>query len=382
MTEHLAPVDLWGGDVRLAGVLHLEPTELGHNLHRLPAWTRPQVVDVNLKLVRAMPSGCRIELVTDATVLEIDAHLTMLDLAGSPFVGAGFDLVVDGELVDGVTTDAGTVLHADLSTGAVSFDLGQPTTIRFDGLPVGVKQVEVWLPHASMVDLHALRTNGEVSAPPVTKRRWVHHGSSISHCLEADRPTGVWPAVAARLAGVDLQSLGFGGQCQLDGFTARTIRDLPADLISCKVGINVVNGDTMRERTFVSALHNFLDTIREGHPEAPLVLVTPIHCAPHETSPGPSQFVGGRCTAPERPEHLGVGAVHLSRIRALEAEVVAARQAAGDDNLHLVSGLELFGPADAGDLPDDLHPNPAGYRRIGERFHEQVFAPGGPFAVT
>ena len=28
------------------------------------------------------------------------------------------------------------------------------------------------------------------------------------------------------------------------------------------------------------------------------------------------------------------------------------------------------------DLPDDLHPNAAGYRRMGERFHAQVLSDG------
>ena len=83
--------------------------------------------------------------------------------------------------------------------------------------------------------------------------------------------------VAARRAGVDLQSFAFAGQCQLDPFAARMIADQPADLISVKLGINVVNGDTMRERTFVPAVHGLLDTIRERHPDVPLVLDHPDH---------------------------------------------------------------------------------------------------------
>jgi lysophospholipase L1-like esterase len=43
----------------------------------------------------------------------------------------------------------------------------------------------------------------------------------------------------------------------------------------------------------------------------------------------------------------------------------------------VLDGLALFGPDDAGDLPDALHPNAAGYRRMGERFHAMAFA-GGP----
>ena len=82
----------------------------------------------------------------------------------------------------------------------------------------------------------------------------------------------------------------------------------------------------------------------------------------------------------ERPAALALGALTLRRIRELEAEIVAARRAAGDANLHLLQGPDLFGPDDVGDLPDGLHPNAAGYQRMGERFHALAFQGDGPFA--
>jgi hypothetical protein len=65
------------------------------------------------------------------------------------------------------------------------------------------------------------------------------------------------------------------------------IRDAPADLISVKLGINVVNLDAMRLRAFVPAVNGFLDTIRDGHPDTPLVLISPLFCGIHEDTPGP-----------------------------------------------------------------------------------------------
>jgi hypothetical protein len=199
--------------------------------------------------------------------------------------------------------------------------------------------------------------------------------------MEAEHPTGTWPAVAARAAGVDLYSLGLAGQCQLDQFAARTIRDLPADLISLKLGINVVNADSMRERAFVPAVHGLLDTIRDGHPDTPIVVISPIICPVAEDHPGPTlPNLDGRFDVVDRPEELTVGALSLERIRELLSIVVAQRRGAGDANLHSLHGHELFGAADVGDLPDGLHPNSAGYRRMGERFAAYAFAPGGPFA--
>ena len=49
-----------------------------------------------------MPSGGRLEMVTDATVLELDVHAhAACSSAPNPDPPAAFDLVVDGELAAG-----------------------------------------------------------------------------------------------------------------------------------------------------------------------------------------------------------------------------------------------------------------------------------------
>ncbi|MFL6207071.1 MAG: GDSL-type esterase/lipase family protein [Acidimicrobiales bacterium] len=379
----LTPVDVVGGAVRAAGILELEPTDRGIVLHRMPAWARVQHNDIALPMLETMPSGARLEMVTDATTIELDVHVTLIQLGSRPMTPAGFDLVVGGELAAGEATLAGTHILIDRFTGDVDIRSGGPTTIRFEGLSAGEKSLELWLPNAAAIHLIELRADGDVAPPePGDARRWVHYGSSISHCLEAERPTGVWPVVAARLAGVDLQSFGFAGQCQLDPFAARMIGRQPADLISLKLGINILNADSMRERTFVPAVHGFLDQVRDGHPDVPVVVITPITCPVAEDHPGPTGVdAEGQCTVYARPDALALGALTLRRIRELEAEIVAARRAAGDPNLHLLQGPDLFGPGDVADLPDGLHPNPAGYQRMGERFHDLAFQAGGPFGL-
>lgn len=375
-------VALTADGLRFAGVQDLQPTDGGLILRRLPGWTAPQIVDPALALIVSMPSGARIELVTDSTTIELEVALTLLKVGDTPTAPAAFDLVVDGELVAGQRSLEGLVIAVERD-GSVEFIPGAEfATVRFDGLAPETKHVEVWLPHASSIVVRAVRVDdgATVAAPaPESRRRWVHYGSSISHCLEAERPTGVWPVVAARQAGVALDSLALAGQCQLDQLAARTIRDLPADLISMKVGINLVNADSMRERTFVPAVHGFLDTVRDGHPDTPILLVTPILCPAHEDAPGPTMNVGGVASAFDRPPELAVGALTLTRIRELLTDIVTTRQGLGDTNLHLLDGRELFGEDDVADLPDGLHPNAAGYLRMGERFHALAFSSTGPF---
>ena len=86
----------------------------------------------------------------------------------------------------------------------------------------------------------------------------------------------------------------------------------------------------------------------------------------------------GPCCVVERAVELSDRCADPAPHPRLEAEIVAARQTAGDTNLHLLHGPDLFGPDDVDDLPDGLHPNAAGYQRMGERFHTLVFE-DGPF---
>lgn len=236
--------------------------------------------------------------------------------------------------------------------------------------------MEIWLPHTESVEIAALRSD-EVLYPcddrlPVL----LCHGSSISHGSNASHPTGTWPAVAASLCGLDLINLGFGGSALLDPFTARVIRDTPADLISLEIGINLVNTDVMRLRAFGPAVHGFLDTIREGHPDAPLFVISSVFCPIHENTPGPGTFdqaalAAGdlRFAATGDAAEVAAGKLTLTVVREHLARIVRER-GADDPNLHHVDGLDLYGPADAHELPlpDGLHPDTATHRLMGERF--------------
>jgi len=377
VAETLRALPLVGGEVEVVGALELRPSPTGVSPRRLPAWTAPQIPDPFMDFMVQMTSGVRVAFRTSSRRIELEALVTGVQLEGDRRAPVVFDLEVDGACVASQTTDSGNTIVMDFSKAppGARVEPGLPGTLVFDGLAAGMKEVALWLPHAAAVELRALRIEAGAELAPRTKTRprWVHYGSSISHCLEAATPLGVWPAVAARRAGVDLLSLGLAGQCHLDPFVARTIAALDADWISAKVGINVVNADSMKERVFVPALHGFLDTIRAQKPKTPILLVSPIFCPAAEDHVGPTVRDGTRFRVVDAPPEARPGSLTLKRIRTLIAKLVEKRRALGDANLHALDGLALFGEADAADLPDGLHPNAAGYARMGERFAALAF---------
>lgn len=376
----------------LRGALELEHTDRGVLPHRLPARARAQCADGQLAMAESQPSGVRLVFRTRATAVELDAHRTRTAYAGAPPRPEGvYDLLVDGRPAGRAGVGGGDVLTVDLAAGSAQTRSGPAGTVRFSGLPDRVKTVEVWLPYNEVTRLVALRTDAPVElVAPGGRTRWLHHGSSISHGSDAAGPASTWPALAASLGGVELTNLGLGGSALLDPFTARTLRDTAADLVSVKIGINLVNTDLMRLRAFGPAVHGFLDTVREGHPEVPLLVVSPVLCPVHEDTPGPSvpDFSGlaeGRIRfrAAGDPAERAAGKLTLNVIREELARLVGQR-AAADPNLHYLDGRSLYGEADFAELPlpDGLHPDAAAHRRIGERFAALAFGAGGPFAAA
>lgn len=372
------PIDTPLSRAFIHGAVDLEQTSAGLLPHRLPAWARAQCPDAQLAMAEAQPSGVRLVFQTMATAVELIVLPTKRAYSGLDARPDGvFDLFVDGRLAHQGSVQGGRVLHIDMASGATRVVEGEAQVLRFSGLPGDGKIVELWLPHDEVTELVALRSDAALFPVAASgKRRWVHHGSSISQGSNTTHPSGTWPAVAAARAGLDLLNLGYSGNALLDPFAARTIRDLPADLISVKIGINLVNKDLMRLRAFGPAMHGFLDTIREGHPATPLLLVSPLYCPIHEAVPGPSvadleALAAGRLLfrAGGNEDEVRQGKLTLGVIREQLRDIVAQR-AVSDANIQYVDGLELYGARDnlRLPLPDELHPDAASHRLIGERF--------------
>jgi len=330
----------------------------GHvDLRRRPGSVQPlrfPVVETGFydpftRWVASAPAGVRLRLRTDSRTLglAVTQRLTAAgpDLAERP---SAYELYVDGKLFARQSARGGAIMALD---GSLTGD--ERAEVLFEGLLAGEKTLALWLPQSATVSITALELDEGAawSAWPDARRRIVFHGSSISHCMEAEGGSGSWPAVACDLAGARLLNLGWAGSCLLSGLAARIIRDQAADAIVLKLGINVWSDGMLKERTFLDSAHSMLSIIREKHVQTPIVVISPIF------SPG-------------REDDGDNGGPSLKRMRVLLQEVVAARVRSGDAAIRYLSGLELFGEADVHDLPDNLHPNAAGYRRMGERFHQ------------
>jgi hypothetical protein len=309
------------------GVVSLHRTDEWVAPWRLPHETRALYPPERLQERAQMPAGVRISFFSDATT--VSGTLADIDPES-----ARLDLCCDGVFVGSV-------------------EIAGRTGFAFDRLPPNptgqLRLIELWLPQFGIFRLCSLELSPGAGVAPVqdTRPRWITYGSSITQCRGAQSPTQTWPAIVARARGYNLTCLGFGGECHLDTMIARTIRDQPADLISLCLGINVYGGASLSPRTFRPAVIGFVQTIREGHPDVPLIVMSPI-------------------VSPPREETANVVGFDLPWMRQEVATAVRTLQDHGDASIHYVDGLQILGPDHAHLLPDDLHPNAEGYKLMGK----------------
>ena len=329
MAQHIKPDDR---RLRWQGAISFDDTDDWRMPWRIPYERLALFPPDALRERAAMPAGVRISCHTDAGYMA--GHIEQCTATEEDSIS--IDLYCDGEF-----------------QGSVSLE-GQ-TSFRFDGLPPGEKLLELWLPQHAEFRLRSLEVSDGATVSPYedTRPRWVTYGSSITHCRAAASPSFTWPAIAARKQGLNLTCLGYGGNCHLEPMVARMIRDLPADFLSMKVGINIYGSESLSPRTFQSAIIGFVHIVREKHPDTPFVVISPIFSPGRETTANAVGFT-------------------LSDMRREVAEAVQAMNAHGDTNLHYVNGLELFGSDLAHLLPDDLHPDAEGYKIMGRNFVDKV----------
>ncbi len=357
---------------RVCGGVATEDSAHGFFVRRLPDWTR-HLLTSEMDRVVQMPVGVNITFETDADTIAVEAKLGLVYTPPRKPPTTAFDLEIDGQVHTVAHNDGDHWLLDAKDPSRHQVREGLPYQATFTGLGNDRKHCTLWLPHNVIVEVRALYLSPGTRVWPAAidqRPRWLHYGSSISHCIEANRPTGTWPVVAARQAGCQLECMGFAGQCHLDPFVARAMAEQPADFISMKIGINIVVGDSFSKRTFTPAVHGFLDTLRDAHPDTPMLLISPIYRLPVPEVPMVTmrrlrRFVRARDTFPRVNSLLT-----LEYVRQALADLVSLRRERGDANLHYLDGLELFGADDAAEMPDGVHPSAQGYRTMGARFAE------------
>ncbi len=285
-------------------------------------------------------SGVRLRFLTDSSSLTL--HFQPLPPLERPETSHLyiFDLTIDGELVASKGVGAG----------------GESVT--FEQLPEGEKIVELWLPQHVGMKVTGLETAGKADARAVddVRPRWITYGSSLTHCVRAHGPSRIWPAIVARRHGLNLTSLGYGGQCHLDPLVAMMIRDMPADYITLKVGINTVSG-SLSARTFPAAVMGLVQIIREKHEQTPVGLVSPIGYPPHETTPNRVDYT-------------------IGAMREAIADVQVRLRKAGDRHLLYTNGLKVFSLDEIATYTlDQCHPNGDGILLMADNFDREVMTP-------
>ena len=271
-------------------------------------------------LMASIPVGARLEVVGDATAIEID-YRTTTDQTGYRGDGAGVTFAAwtkSGKLAEE---------RASLGEGTVRLPLAsdERTIVH---VPEGMKP---WV--------LALRGSGGDVAPAPTQPRWVVYGDSVAEGWIATEPALAWPAIAGRAQGLDHVNLGYAGAARGELASAEQIGKLDVDVITVCHGTNCWTRtphsvDQMRANTAA-----FLAVLRQDHPDTPIVVASPVV----------------RPDAEATPNRLGAT---LADLRAAMEAVVAKRIADGDERLTLVAGRDLITAAQLG---DGIHPDDSGH---------------------
>lgn len=206
------------------------------------------------------------------------------------------------------------------------------------------KDVTIYLPHNQEARVFGIGVDGdaELKPPPAfrLKRPMVCYGSSVLQGTGAAHPSRTYPAATARALNLDFVNLGFGGAGKAEAEVVALVNQLDACCYLFDLGKSY--GAPTPER-----YNRMLDTIRASHPNVPIFCVTPIYSTKEETDPAYKK----------RSEDL----------RSLMRQAATQRRQAGDKEMCVVQGLDLFGAADQELFNDPLHPNDKGNERMAER---------------
>jgi lysophospholipase L1-like esterase len=278
-----------------------------------------------------IPVGVRLELIGDATSVEIDYVCATGDL-GYRGAGAG----------TAFTAFRGSrqISTAEASRDGGTVELELPAADASDAGSV----ITIYVPEGMRPTIFEVRPIGGVLEAAPKGPRWIAYGDSITEGWVASGPAFGWTAIAARQYGLDVVNLGYAGSCRGEIASAEQIAGLPADVISLAYGTNCWSRTPHSRSLFRTGLHAFLEIVRQTHPTIPIVVASPII----------------RPDAESTPNRLGAT---LADLREEVEDLITVLHDAGAVNLHLVRGLPLLS---GHQLPDGVHPGDDGHHILAE----------------
>ncbi|MFK0216376.1 GDSL-type esterase/lipase family protein [Streptomyces sp. NPDC090298] len=209
-------------------------------------------------------------------------------------------------------------------------------------LPPCGGEFTVYLPEAQAPVPIALRAVGGVLSPAPERPRWLVHGDSITEGWWSTRPAHSWPATTGRQLGLDPVNLGYAGGARGELPLAEQLARLPGDLITLAFGTNCWSRVPATADWLYATVRAFVGLVRRGHPETPLLIVSPVL----------------RPEAEHTRNALGATLTELRRAMERAGRDLAAE---GDPHLHVLPGGPLLEPEH---LADGLHPNDTGHARL------------------
>ncbi len=308
--------------------------ETAPRLRRLPGRLEGLVTKDVWKLSQD-PSGARIRLATNTTTLTLKVAYGQLgSMKNMCRIGQmGIDLYVDGDFWKPVWPE---------ETGQSQFTL-------FSDLASQRREVTLYLPLYHPVAIEAIgidedatiwEPNSFAVAKPVA-----FYGSSITQGGCASHAGMSYQAILGRMLNIDYINLGFSGAGRGEPVMARAFAEIDASLFVVDFAQNCETVEELRQN-----YAPFLDTIRQAHPDTPVVCITPIF----------SNY------------ELFEDDHKCPTMRQVIREAVAARKQAGDINITIVEGMSLLSGADSDCFVDGIHPNDLGFQRIAERLAPAV----------
>jgi lysophospholipase L1-like esterase len=274
----------------------------------------------------SVPVGVRLEVVGDAQAIDI-AYRTSCGNLGYRGDGAGITFSVwrsgrkaceeEAVLGDGLIR---------LALGATAPD--KPAIIY---LPEGMQPV--------IQSLTAVK--GEI-APAPSLPRWLAYGDWTTQGWIASGPSQGWAAIAARKSGLNLVNMGYAGAGRGEIVSAEHIAALTAEIVTIAYGESCWTRIPHSVGMVREGFEAFVDVVRQGHPNTPVVIISPVL----------------RPDAEDVPNKLGAT---LADIRHAIESVTRDRIVGGDYALSLVAGESII---EAGHLADGIHPGDEGHKRI------------------